>query len=78
MHTYLLEGGENVDHTHCGRGVEPRQKVAKGDLVLRHEVVNHNLPLPQRLQLHGKEAWIEEEIKRLFPPSLPGHLEPTQ
>ena len=75
---YLLKRGEYVDYTSCSWRVEPCEEVPEGDLVLGHEVVNHDLPLPESLKLHDKEAWIKEEIKDLLSSSLSCHLEATQ
>ena len=78
IHVYLFERGKDVDDISRRRRVEPCEQVSECDLVLGHQVVDDHLPFPESLQLHGKEAWVEEEIESLLSPGLPCHLEPTQ
>ncbi len=75
---YLVEGREKVDDPWSRGGMETRQEVSECDLVLRHEVVHHHLPLPQRGHTHHKEVGGQEEIKDLLPPGLPGDLEAAE
>ena len=58
--------------------MESGQEVSERDLVLRHEVVHHHLPLPERGHAHHEEVGGKEEVKDLLPPGLSGDLEAAE
>ena len=78
IHVYLFKRGKDIDDISRCRRVKPGEQVSERDLVLGHQVVDDYLPFTESLQLHSKEAGVEEEIERLLSPGLPCHLEPAQ
>lgn len=58
--------------------MESGQQVSECDLVLGHEVVYDDHPLPERRHTHDKEVMSKEEVKHFLSPRLPGYLEATE